>query len=173
MMSPSCRAVACLMLCLAAVGASRAQTVEDVEKLHKAAQTEQAVQLADAIIAQRPRDAQVRFLKGVMLSELARNGEAKAVFLALTEDFPELPDPYNNLAVILAAEGAWPQAMEALQQALRNDPRHLTARENLGDVYLSLAVQAWTDAQDARRGDNPALQRKLRLAREIQLGRPG
>jgi Flp pilus assembly protein TadD len=173
MMPLPLRAVAGLLLLLVAAGGLRAQTLEDVEKLHKAAQTEQAVQLADAIIAQRPRDAQVRFLKGVMLSEMARNAQAKAVFIALTEDFPELADPYNNLAVILASEGAWQQALEALQQALRNDPRHLTARENLGDVYLSLAVQAWADAQDARRSDNAALQRKLRLAREIRLGPPG
>ena len=76
-----------------------------------------------------------------MLADLKRNAEAIDVFTALTEDFPELPDPYNNLAVLHAAEGQLQSALVALQTALRNDPTHRAARENLGDVHLALAVQ--------------------------------
>jgi tetratricopeptide (TPR) repeat protein len=104
----------------------------------------------------------------VMLSDLKRNAEAIEIFTALTQDFPELPDPYNNLAVLYAAEGQLPNALAALQTALRNDPKHRAARENLGDVHLALAVQAWTAALVGSKGDDAALQRKLKLAREIQ-----
>jgi tetratricopeptide (TPR) repeat protein len=100
--------------------------------------------------------------------DLNRRAEAKAVFTALSEDFPELPDPYNNLAVLLAAEGQLNEALAALQAALRNDPTHRTARENLGDVHLALAIQAWNAAQSGDDQTDAELRRKLRLARQIQ-----
>lgn len=146
----------------------RADDLQDIEKLYRAGDVQQAMRKADEAIAAQPRAAQVRFLKGVMLSDLKRNAEAIEVFTALTQDFPELPDPYNNLAVLYAAEGQLPNALTALQAALRNDPRHRAARENLGDVHLALAVQAWTAALAGSKGDDAALQRKLKLAREIQ-----
>ncbi len=146
----------------------RADEYQDIEKLYRAGDLQQALRRADEAIAAQPRDAQVRFLKGVMLSDLNRNAQAVDVFTALTQDFPELPDPYNNLAVLYAADGQWQRALIALQTALRNDPSHRAARENLGDVHLALAVQAWTAAQAGAKGDDAGLRRKLQLAREIQ-----
>ena len=83
----------------------RADTLAEIETLHKQGQTEQALQQADTAIAQQPRAAQIRFLKGVMLGDLGRNSEAIDVYVSLTQDFPELADPYNNLAVLYAADG--------------------------------------------------------------------
>lgn len=153
---------------LLAVMPLRADELQDIDKLYRAGDVQQALRKADEAIAAQPRAAQIRFLKGVMLSDLKRNAEAIEVFTALTQDFPELPDPYNNLAVLYAAEGQLPNALVALQTALRNDPKHRAARENLGDVYLALAVQAWTAARVGSKGDDARLQRKLKLAREIQ-----
>jgi tetratricopeptide (TPR) repeat protein len=146
----------------------RADEYRDIEKLYRAGDLQQALRRADAAIAEQPRAAQVRFLKGVMLADLQRNAQAIEVFTALTQDFPELPDPYNNLAVLYAADGQLHRALVALQTALRNDPNHRAARENLGDVHLALAVQAWTAAQAGTKGDDAGLRRKLQLAREIQ-----
>ena len=146
----------------------RADELQDIDKLYRAGDVQQALLKADEAIAAQPRAAQFRFLKGVILSDLKRNAQAIEVFTALTQDFPELPDPYNNLAVLYAAEGQLHSALAALQTALRNDPNHRAARENLGDVHLALAVQAWTEAQAGSKGDDAGLQRKLKLAREIQ-----
>jgi Flp pilus assembly protein TadD len=150
-------------------GPAAADDAADIERLFRAGQVDQALRLADAAIADKPRHAQVRFLKGVMLTELKRNEEATQIFIALTEDFPELPDPYNNLAVLYAANGQLQSALVALQTALRNDPKHLAARENLGNVHLALAQEAWVAAQAQSKGEDAELRRKLRLAREIQL----
>jgi Flp pilus assembly protein TadD len=156
-------AAACL-----APAALRAGEYEDIDKLYRAGDLQQALRKADEAIALQPRAAQLRFLKGVMLTDLKRNAQAIEVFTALTQDFPELPDPYNNLAVLYAADGQLQSALVALQTALRNDPTHRAARENLGDVHLALAVQAWTAAQAGAKGDDAGLRRKLQLAREIQ-----
>jgi Flp pilus assembly protein TadD len=141
----------------------RADEAQDIETLYRAGDIEQAMHRADAAIAANARAAQIRFLKGVMLAELKREAEATQIFLALTEDFPELPDPYNNLAVLYAAGGQLQSALNALHSALRNDPAHRAARENLGDVHLAYAA-----AQATSKGDDAELRRKLRLAREIQ-----
>jgi len=145
----------------------RADDLADIEVLYHAGQVDEALGKADDIIATKPRAAEVRFLKGVMLIEQKREDEAIQVFTSLTQDFPELADPYNNLAVLHASKGQLQSALLALQNALRNDPGHRMARENLGDLYLILAQQAWAAAQKAGKGDDTELKRKLRLAREI------
>jgi Flp pilus assembly protein TadD len=162
-----CTALVFAAACLG-VAPLRADEVQDIEKLYRAGDIEQAMRRADAAIVAQPRAAQIRFLKGVMLTEQKREAEALQTFVALIEDFPELPDPYNNLAVLYAANGHLQSALDALQNALRNDPAHRAARENLGDVHLALAMQAWAAAQATSKGDDAELRRKLRLAREIQ-----
>ncbi|HRH87479.1 MAG TPA: tetratricopeptide repeat protein [Rubrivivax sp.] len=169
---PARAALPLLAAALLAAAPLRADDLQAIDRLYRAGDLQQALGKADEAIAAQPRAAQIRFLKGVILTELKRNAEAIAVFTALTEDYPELPDPYNNLAVLYAAEGRLSQALAALQTALRNDPAHRAARENLGDVHLALAVQAWAAAQAGAKGDDAALQRKLKLAREIQ-AQPG
>jgi len=144
-----------------------ADELADIEKLYHEGKVNDALALADATIAAQPRAAQVRFLKGVMLIEQKREDEALKVFTALTQDYPELADPYNNLAVLYAAKGQLPNALVALQNALRNEPEHRLARENLGDLYLMLAQQAWAAAQARSKGDDAEMVRKLRLAGEI------
>jgi colicin import membrane protein len=153
-------------LCIAS-GMARADEAQDIEKLHRAGETEKALSQADAYIATQPRAAQVRFLKGVMLADLKRDAEAMKVFIELTEDFPELADPYNNLAVLYAAGGQFDSALLALQTALRNNPQHAAARENLGDLYFAMAMQAWSAVPPADKMDQTELKRKLRLAREL------
>jgi Flp pilus assembly protein TadD len=146
----------------------RADEVDRIEKLYRAGQRAEALREVDAALAQRPRDAQMRFLKGLMLLEAQRTDEAVLIFTTLTEEYPELPDPYNNLAVIQASRGQLQSALHLLQTALRNDPKHRAALENLGDVHLALAAQAWTAAQAQAKGDDAVLKTKLRLARELQ-----
>jgi Flp pilus assembly protein TadD len=120
----------------------------------------------DQALLNRPTDPELRFLRGVLLADLGRTEAAMAAFVALNQDFPELPDPLNNLAVLYAARGELERARELLESALRNEPRHLTARENLGDVYLRLAIREWQAVSEQTRPE-PALTRKLALARQL------
>lgn len=158
---------ALLLAFVVCAGAAHADAFDDATKLYRSGQVEQALDLADKTIAEQPRAARMRFLKGVILSEQHHTEQAEQVFIALTRDFPELADPYNNLAVLYASQGRLTEALTALQSALRNDPKHHAARENLGDVYLALAIEAWQAALQPGYADDTALQRKLRLAREI------
>lgn len=135
-------------------------------RLAQAGQTEQALRIVDTALKTRPRDAQWRFLQGSLLSQSQRRSEAIAVFTALTEEFPNLPEPHNNLAVLLAANGQVAQARVSLEAALRADPAYGVAHENLGDVNLRLSLQAYQRAL-ASGGDTVALTRKIKQLRQI------
>lgn len=95
-----------------------------------------ALAIAEAALAQAPGDARLRFLKGVALNQLGRLDEAEDVFRALIDEYPELPDPYNNLAVVLAAQGRLEDARQALEAAIQAVPNHALAHENLDNLYL-------------------------------------
>jgi Flp pilus assembly protein TadD len=120
----------------------------------------------DAVLAKNPRDAQMRFLRGVILTELKQPAEAREVFRRLTEDFPELPEPYNNLAVLYASEGQLDSARAALEMALAAAPNYSTALENLGDVYLQMAADAYQRAAKLDPSNRQA-GAKLALSREL------
>jgi Flp pilus assembly protein TadD len=125
-----------------------------------------ALKIADDFLAQHPRDAQVRFLRAVILGDLSRPDEASAVLESLIEDFPELAEPYNNLAVIRANQGDLATAEHYLQQSIAAAPTYVTARENLGDLYISLAAATYDGALRLA-PENTVVRRKLTLAREL------
>jgi len=143
-----------------------ADQYSDLYQLYKSGNSAQALERIDAYLAQKPRDSRARFLKGVILTEQTRRDEAIAVFTELTQDFPELPEPYNNLAVLYAAQGNYPRARETLEMAVRTHPGYATAYENLGDVYAMLASHAYEKASQLDRS-NATATRKLELTREL------
>ncbi len=164
------RAVLLVITISGPVGA-HADELQDVSKLISVGRLIEAENRADAYLVKTPKDAQMRFLKGVILSQKNQRDDAVTIFTALTQDFPELPEPYNNLAVIYAATGEYDKARDALELAVRVSPRYATAYENLGDVYAALAARSY---QDARRFDasNASALRKLNAERALLTGSP-
>lgn len=158
--------------CLAAAGgAACADEIGDLRAMVARGELATALERAQKAVAANPRDAQMRFLQGVVLMDLRRDDEALAVFTRLAQDYPELPDPQNNIALLHARAGRLEPARLALEAALRNDPSHRLARVNLGQVYLMLAVQAWEQAATAGPLDAPVL-RRLEGARSLLSGTP-
>jgi Flp pilus assembly protein TadD len=140
--------------------------LQQVQKLMAAGQFKPALARADAHLAKNPRDAQMRFVRGVILSELKDASSAREVFERLTEEFPELPEPYNNLAVIYASQGQLDRARTLLETALAVRPDYATAQENLGDIYLQMSVDAYQRAARLQPG-NRSVASKLTLSREL------
>ncbi len=143
-----------------------ATPLEEVKKLIAAGRSKQALEFADRQLVKNPRNAQMRFVRGVILSDMNDNAAARAAFQQLIEDFPELPEPYNNLAVLYAADGQLDRARAALEMALLARPDYATAHENMGDVYLQMAADAYQRALKVQ-PNNRAVSNKLALAREL------
>lgn len=143
------RRCAALILCAALFGApvlAAGDESAEISRLVQAGQLADAMKRVDAGLAQKPNDARLRFSKGIILAQQNKATEAIAVLLKLTEDFPDLPEPYNNLAVLYAANGQYESARIALDKAIANNPGYGMAQENLGDVYAELASQAYEKA---------------------------
>lgn len=140
--------------------------VEQASRLLKEGKAQAALDSLEASLKIHPRDPQLRFLYGVVMAEHKRADDAINVFERLTQDFPELPEPHNNLAVMLAARGDLDRARAALENAVRALPGYALAQENLGDVYLRMAARAYERAGqlDPRNADS---RNKLALAREM------
>jgi tetratricopeptide (TPR) repeat protein len=151
---------------LVAASAARADELKDASQLLKAGQYPQALERVNKLLAEKPRDPQARFLKGLILTEQGNTREALEIFQKLTQDYPELPEPYNNLAVIYASQGQYDKARGSLEQSIRTHPSYATAYENLGDVYARLASQAYDKALQLD-SSNAGAQNKLALVRDL------
>ena len=147
-------------------GIAHADDYADVNALLRQGKTAEALAKADAYIAGKPRDPQMRFLRGVILTEVGKSADALTTFTQLTQDYPELPEPYNNLAALYAARSEFDKARTALEMAIKLKPDYATAHENLGDVYARLASQSYNRAQQLEAG-NKTVPPKLALVRQL------
>ena len=151
---------------LLTAGSAYADDYTDVAQLLKTGKTQQALQKADTYLAKNARDPQMRFLRAIALTNDGKTEDAITAFRQLIEEYPELPEPYNNLAVIYARQGDLDRARAALEGAVRNNPNYAIAHENLGDIYARLAYQSY--AQSLSKGGRPAnLNPKLRQLKEM------
>ena len=148
---------------------SYADPIQDAHKLFKQGQHGQALDKVNTFLASKPKDAQARFLKGLILTEQGKSADAIKIFTALTEDYPELPEPYNNLAVLYASQGQYDKAKLSLEMAIRTHPSYATAHENLGDIYAKMASQAYDRALQLDRS-NAATQTKLSMIQDLFAG---
>jgi tetratricopeptide (TPR) repeat protein len=155
-----------LTAALACASLAWADDYTDVGTLIRSGKLAEAQAKADQYLAGKPRDPQMRFLKGVAQTEAGRTADAMATFTALNQDYPELAEPYNNLAVLYAGQAQFDKAREALQMALRANPNYAVAHENLGDVYAKLASLSYAKAQQLDAA-NDTIAPKLTLIRQL------
>jgi Flp pilus assembly protein TadD len=106
-------------------------------------------------------DVQLMFQKARALAELGRSAEAEAVYRDMTVRFPELPEPWNNLAILYISRNDLDQARLALEAAIMNNPRYTAAISNLADLQLLLSLRDYEQA--AALGDRKARARAQAL----------
>jgi tetratricopeptide (TPR) repeat protein len=146
--------------------AGSAEDLKDASKLYQQNRFDAALTKVNGVLAQTPKDAQGRFLKGLIFTEQKKVTEAIQMFTGLTEDFPELPEPYNNLAVLYAAQGNYDKAKAALELAIHTHPTYGTAYENLGDIYAQLARRSYDKALQLDKS-NATAQSKLAMVKDL------
>src|SRR5262249_33987168 len=145
---------------------AHADELQDINALLKQGQHAKALERVNQYLAQKPADPNARFAKGLILAEQNRTQEAIEIFAALSRDYPELPEPYNNLAVLYASQGQYEKARQQLEKSIRTHPSYATAYENLGDVYTKLASQAYDKALQID-SSNSGAKNKLSLIRDL------
>lgn len=131
-----------------------------------ASASEAARRVARFLASSHPLDPQLQLRRGLSLAEEGRADEAINIFTRLTIEHPELPEPYNNLAVLYAGEGQYDKARQSLESALRTHPSYSVAFSNLSEVYSQLASEAYAKALPATAASAPAPPR-LAMIREV------
>jgi tetratricopeptide (TPR) repeat protein len=150
---------------------TQSDPLQEANQLFRQGQFDRAMERVNGYLASRPKDARGRFLKGLIFTEQNKPNDAIKIFSDLSQDYPELPEPYNNLAVLYASQGQYDKARNALEMAIRTHPSYATAHENLGDIYAKMASQAYDKALQLDRG-NQAAQSKLNLIKDLFSQRP-
>jgi Flp pilus assembly protein TadD len=159
-------AAAWLAIACATAVAAPADDLKEAQKLYGQGKLQPALDKVEAFLKTSPKDPQGRFLKGLVLTEQKRTDDAIKVFTGLTEDYPELPEPYNNLAVLYASQGNYEKARSALELAIHTHPTYATAHENLGDIYAELASRAYDRALQLDK-NNTSAQVKLAMVKDL------
>ena len=155
-----------LAMALGMIGPTEAGELDDIYRLADEKKLDQAMKKLDSFLAQNPRDAQARFLQGLIFTGKSRNDDAIRVFQELGTEFPDLPEPFNNLAVLYAERGEYEKARQALVNAIRILPDYATAHENLGDIYAKLSSQSYAQALRIN-GNNAYVFAKLELMKKL------
>ena len=164
--SPLQAAVTAALLAVSSGVTAQTADLQEINKLLKAGQTQLALDRVNVYLTTKPKDAVGRFIRGLAQAELGKTNDAIMTFQALTEDYPELPEPYNNLAVLYSSKGQFEKARVALELAIQTHPSYSTAHENLGDIYAKLASQAYDKALQLDKG-NGMVATKLNLVRDL------
>ncbi len=138
----------------------------DIQLLINEGQYKEALKLTEDQLSRNASDIKLRFMQGLILTRLDRYSEAENVFIQLTKENPDLPEPFNNLAVVYAAQGKYTEASEALKSAINTHPTYATAHENLGDIYAKMASRAYNQALELDTSNNTARE-KLSLVNEL------
>ncbi|MCP4040631.1 MAG: tetratricopeptide repeat protein [Gammaproteobacteria bacterium] len=128
------------------VGPAHADPLVEVQDMIARHEYTTALEHLEKLIREEPENADARFLRGVIYAQSGDHDQAINVFQDMTIRFPKLSEPYNNLAVLHAAEGDYEQARKVLLKATEIQPNYATAHANLGDVYTKLAAIAYRRA---------------------------
>ncbi len=155
-----------LLLTLSLSPLANADDLKDIAQQASQGQQAAAMERINSHINANPNDVQALFMRGVMLAEQGKKDDAIKAFADITQRFPALPEPYNNLAVLYADQGQFDKAKQALENAIKTHPSYATAHENLGDIYAKMASEAYGKALQLDTG-NARTQNKLLLIKDL------
>ena len=106
----------------------------------------EAVELGKALLVDNPGHVRTRFLIAYAHQRAGQTDLAAALYRDLINEHPELPEPRNNLAMILLAAGDYDRASVLLVDALNTHPSYATAYANLSAIYKGIASEAYRRA---------------------------
>ena len=148
--------MACFFL-LSSLTSFAQNKIEEIKLLLKNGKYNHAEILINNFNENNLNDPELLFYKGINETNLGKKNQAIDTFRDLTERFPELPEPFNNLAVLYAEKEQYRLAKEILEQAIKTNPSYLTAHINLGDIYTKMASEAYNKALEIDKSNNIAI----------------
>jgi tetratricopeptide (TPR) repeat protein len=136
--------IGALLTCLSAFPANNA--LDSIKQSIQSGQLDQALKLVQQERQASPKDVQVQFLEAVILAQQGQHERAIDAFKKMTEAYPDLPEPFNNLGVLYASKGRLDEARAAFDKAILTHASYAAAHKNLSDVQAQLTRQSYARA---------------------------
>ena len=139
------------LLLLALLGTAltvRADDLAEVQRLYYAGQASAAMQRADEFLNAHPKDAQMRFVKAVMLADARRDAEAISQFQKISEDSIARATSFYGEVDKLEAKGVERSAV-AIDEVSVNFKETLAYGAQLGAEWRKLTLDAIKQSQAA------------------------
>jgi len=152
-----CNSIFAIIFLMAANISIAQNNTEEIKLLLKNGNYKKAESIIGDSIENSLNNPEILFYKGIIETNLGKTNQAIDTFRDLTERFPELPEPFNNLAVLYAEKGQFRLAKEILEQAIKTNPSYLTAHINLGDIFTKMASEAYNKALEIDKSNNIAI----------------
>jgi len=148
---------AIVFLAFTTISFAKQTDTNEIKLLLKNGKYKIAENIINGAIEEDLNNPEILFYKGIIETNLGKTNQAIDTFRGLTERFPELPEPFNNLAVLYAEKGQFRLAKEILEQAIKTNPSYLTAHINLGDIFTKMASEAYNKALEIDKSNNIAI----------------
>ncbi len=141
------RRFAALIFCLSIFpGTVVSASLAPMQSALEAGRYAEAIELGEALLVDNPGHLRTRFLIAYAQQMAGNTDLAAALYRDLINEHPELPEPRNNLAMILLAAGDYDRASALLVDALNTHPSYATAYANLSAIYKGIASEAYRRA---------------------------
>lgn len=140
-----------------------ATALEEARQLGQQGHWQESLDPLNSYLKKNPGDVEALFLKGVAASKSGYTSQAIASFEELTRRRPDLPEPFNNLAVLYAKAGEYEKAQKALEQAIATHPSYATAHNNLSELYKKMAAIAYNRALNLKANGGSQSETQLAL----------
>lgn len=109
-----------------------------VHILHKLLRLRDALACVDEVLKLVPSDWNMRFTKGVLLSDVGSYHESMKVLLGLIEGNNHHPDVFNELGIVSMKIGEHIKAIEYFDKCIKLMPESYAAHRNKGNAYFTL-----------------------------------
>ena len=136
-----------ILLCSLSFTTLRADSeLQAVRVLLQAGEYLTALVLLEDLNVLRPCDADLLLLLARVYEATGETDTAISVYQTLISNFPNLPEPYNNIAVLYAARGKIEKAKELLIRGLSTNNSYRRLQKNLSTLYVVEAAEAYRRA---------------------------
>nr|ADI22164.1 FOG: TPR repeat [uncultured gamma proteobacterium HF0200_24F15] len=105
-----------------------------------------ALSLLEDLKPVRPCDPNLLFLEARVYEIVGEVDRAIALYKVIIKLFPQLPEPYNNLAAVYATRGEIDKAESLLLMGLETHNAYHQLQRNLSMVYIARAADAYKKA---------------------------
>lgn len=131
-----------VLVCVLSFSISWAQE-SDINTLIISGDYNLARQKVNNFLIDHPENMVARFQYATILALTKKTDSAIEEYNKLIKDYPSLYEVHNNLGVLYSQQEFYEKSEDSFQEAISINSKYNIAIENLGDLYVKMAVKTY------------------------------